>query len=464
MIFDRLNQDINDAKLTVNRPAILAFSAGMDSVFLLHFLMNSYLFSSPLMLLYCRHGMRSKQDEELDIDITKTYAKEFSLPYIIDDLAKYQTKAKQSSYVMSETAFRQMRLDSYQYQAKQHQVNVVFTAHHKDDHLETVLMQLFRGTKSGFEGLQYCKEIGKICLLKPLLSITKSEIYDYIRSYQLTYNEDCSNQDANHARNILRLTVLPQLKQVYPELCQHVLSFVDYVDTLQKNVPIKPLLDACYFSKNSLLVPKKELLKCVDVSNSFETILGLFFYRALKQIGLVLENRFVIESLIKSVYQKGQSTQRLCKDWVLQSDSNWLLIKKGLVSAIKSPFEVYIQLNKQIICPGEGMFLIQSSAKENDSNQMIGFDIDFSTLKLRFVRRSDMFRPKGQKRAKKVFDLYKKIQVSALERPFKLALVDKSESVLWLEDFGCLNSVENDSKLNYRVLFKPKLSFAKLII
>ena len=464
MLIERLEDELKAMQAALNRPAILAFSAGMDSVFLLHCLMNSRLFSSPLMLLYCRHGMRSKQDEEVDIDVAKTYAKQFSLPLIVDDLSKYQTKKRQAGDVMSETALRKMRLDSYQQQSKHHKVAVVFTAHHKDDHLETVLMQLFRGTKSGFEGLSFSKKVGDLCLLKPLLSLTKPEIYDYIRTHQLTYREDHSNQEANHARNLLRLTVLPQLKRVYPQLGHHILSFVDYVEDLQKNVSIDPLVESCYFLKNGLLVSKKELLKSLDGGNSSETILGLFFYRALKQIGLVPETRFVIESLTKSVYQQGQSTQRLCIDWVLQSDSNWLLIKKGLTSAIKKPFGASIQLNKPITCPGEGVFLIKPYGKETNSNDVFGFDKDCSSLKLRFVRRSDMFCPKGQKRAKKVFDLYKKAQVSALERPFKLVLVDISEKVLWLEDFGCANTIQGDLKHYYSILFNPKKSFAKLVL
>ena len=150
--------------------------------------MTSPLFSSPLTLLYCRHGMRSKQEEEADIALAKVYAKQFSLKLIVDDLAFYRFFNPDSG--VSESSLRNLRLQSYQKQALSLDVDTLFSAHHKDDHLETVLMQLFRGTKTGLKGLQIQQKMGSLNLIKPLLNLNKNFIYAYVKKHRLAFIED----------------------------------------------------------------------------------------------------------------------------------------------------------------------------------------------------------------------------------------------------------------------------------
>lgn len=95
--------------------------------------------------------------------------------------------------------------------------DVLLVAQHRDDQLETFLLQLFRG--SGLRGLSAMPEImafGQGLMLRPLLAISKRAIDDYAQAHALSWVDDTSNQSNEYDRNFLRNLVLPLLKQRWP--------------------------------------------------------------------------------------------------------------------------------------------------------------------------------------------------------------------------------------------------------
>ena len=94
----------------------------------------------------------------------------------------------------------------------------IATAHTADDNAETVLMHLIRGT--GLRGL------GGICpirgnVIRPMLSVTRQEVLEFLREYNLSWREDSSNAGDDFLRNRLRHNVLPLLKKENPSLAQN---------------------------------------------------------------------------------------------------------------------------------------------------------------------------------------------------------------------------------------------------
>lgn len=97
--------------------------------------------------------------------------------------------------------------------------DILMTAQHREDQMETVLLQLFRG--SGLRGLSAMPErmpFGQGMLLRPLLNVSKQAINDYARAQALHWVEDPSNQRNEYDRNFLRNEVVPLLKQRWPAL------------------------------------------------------------------------------------------------------------------------------------------------------------------------------------------------------------------------------------------------------
>lgn len=100
-----------------------------------------------------------------------------------------------------------------------HEKDVLLTAHHADDQVETLLLQLLRGAGPG--GLSGCAAettFAEILLLRPLLNITRQEIEYYAKQHDLGWIEDPSNQSTQHNRNYLRHHVIPRLQQRWPQL------------------------------------------------------------------------------------------------------------------------------------------------------------------------------------------------------------------------------------------------------
>jgi len=92
-------------------------------------------------------------------------------------------------------------------------------AQHREDQMETVLLQLFRG--SGIQGLAampVCAKFGRGLMLRPLLDVAKEDIQRYANQHALHWIEDPSNQSCDFDRNYLRNQVVPLLKQRWPSL------------------------------------------------------------------------------------------------------------------------------------------------------------------------------------------------------------------------------------------------------
>ncbi len=90
--------------------------------------------------------------------------------------------------------------------------DVLLTAHHSDDQMETVMLQLFRG--AGVHGLAACareRPLGNALLLRPLLTVSRAQIEKYAHQQKLNWLEDPSNQSLVHDRNYLRHKIMPLL-------------------------------------------------------------------------------------------------------------------------------------------------------------------------------------------------------------------------------------------------------------
>ena len=102
--------------------------------------------------------------------------------------------------------------------------NKVATAHHLSDNVETVLLNLFRGSSpSGLKGIPEIAYCGKI--IRPILNSTREEIDEYVLANNFEYVVDESNSSEEYSRNFLRLNVIPKIKERFPEMEKAVARF-----------------------------------------------------------------------------------------------------------------------------------------------------------------------------------------------------------------------------------------------
>jgi tRNA(Ile)-lysidine synthase len=176
---------------------VVAVSGGVDSVALLDVLAGQK--GLRLIVAHFDHGIRS--DSATDRQLVGKLAAHYGLPF---EYAEGQLGAD-----ASEEAARTVRYDFLRKVQQKYQTRGIITAHHRDDLLETAVLNLLRGTgRKGLTSLASNREI-----IRPLLAVSKQEILEYAHEHKLKWREDSTNQNPKYLRNYIRLHIMPRLSE-----------------------------------------------------------------------------------------------------------------------------------------------------------------------------------------------------------------------------------------------------------
>lgn len=208
MLEQRFIQNIKTKNLfSFGDRLIVAVSGGVDSVVLCDLCHRNGLHFE---MAHVNFGLRG---EESDADAM--FVKELSAKYKVTlhtkrvDTDAYCRENKLSVQV----AARELRYAWFDHLLEKGG-GYVLTAHHADDNVETVLMNFFRGT--GIRGLRGIPERAG-GYVRPLLSFTRAEIIGYAQHHQISWREDSSNASEKYTRNYFRNTIMPLVRQVFPD-------------------------------------------------------------------------------------------------------------------------------------------------------------------------------------------------------------------------------------------------------
>lgn len=205
---------------------VVAVSGGVDSVVLLDFLSKNQ--DLNLTVAHFNHGMR--EDADQDALFVKNLAKKYQLPFV-SEIVKLGKGA-------SEEKARNARYKFLRKAAKDNDAKLV-VAHHQDDVLETIIINLLRGT--GWRGLSSLRSTEQT--LRPLIKASKQEILGYASKHNLKWREDSTNKDTTYLRNYVRLKILPHFSEKNREKLMK-LHYNQLVIFDKINTESKRLLDA----------------------------------------------------------------------------------------------------------------------------------------------------------------------------------------------------------------------------
>lgn len=190
----------------------IALSGGADSVALLYsayFLKEKYKYN--LTAVHVEHGIRGN-DSINDAKFVENLCESLDVPLYLEHV-KHLNKDDKGL----ENKARIARYNAFENAIKHFKVNALIVSHHADDNVETFLMNLFRGAgTSGLIGIKDNRKIGNAILLRPFISINKSEILKSINNSNIKYRDDETNFEDIYTRNKLRLNIIPQIADIYP--------------------------------------------------------------------------------------------------------------------------------------------------------------------------------------------------------------------------------------------------------
>ncbi|MDB5168888.1 MAG: hypothetical protein JWO41_244 [Candidatus Saccharibacteria bacterium] len=202
---------------------VVAVSGGVDSMALLSML--SVLPGLKLTVAHYDHGIR--EDSAEDRRLVATEAQKYGLPFVYAE-----------GSLGSDTSEATARNARYAFLRKVQQATNargIITAHHQDDLLETVIMNLIRGT--GRKGLSPLVNVHD--LHRPLLHLSKQDLWLHALDNQLIWREDSTNQDLRYMRNYLRHKVMPKMspadRQKLVQLTRRQAEINHQMDTLLAN-------------------------------------------------------------------------------------------------------------------------------------------------------------------------------------------------------------------------------------
>ncbi len=189
--------------------SIVALSGGADSVALLLGLLH---LEQPLVAAHCNFHLRG-EESDADEAFVRQLCEERGVKLYVEH---FDTEAyARQQRISIEMAARELRYDFFEKLRQQLGADTIAVAHHRDDNVETLLLNLVRG--SGLKGLCAMQPQNGF-IVRPMLSIPRTEIEEFLKKAQQPFRTDSTNTDTAFKRNKIRHELLPLLRELNPSI------------------------------------------------------------------------------------------------------------------------------------------------------------------------------------------------------------------------------------------------------
>lgn len=441
---------------------IVALSGGADSVSLLFVLKHlEHELGIDVEAAHCNFHLRGAESVR-DEEFCKQLCERLSVPL---HLIHFDTQAYADLHRVSiEMAARDLRYGYFENLRRDIEAQDICVAHHRDDSVETVLLNLVRGTGlRGLRGIQ--PRNGNI--IRPLLSLSREDIVQYLDALGESYVTDSTNLHNDVKRNKIRLDVMPLLRELNPSVSQSIFesslrvgealkvfdeamkqSIADVTTpprgcTCPKctNQPVRKCTNQPLLVQQSLLHQQR----CTLQANHPLTI----SIDRLKQqpspeytLHEILSPRGFTSAQIEQIYG---SLDTCSAGKIIASDSHELAFDRG--SLLVQPRTNVADAARSMRIPETGTYVFSDSLKIKVAAEDCGDDyvpsraadcvcLDASDIKfpltLRHIEQGDRFVPFGMNGMKLVSDYLTDRKKNIFEKRAQLVLTDAQQRILWL--------------------------------
>lgn len=289
---------------------ITGLSGGADSMALLDLLT---LLGYRCIAAHCNFHLRGEESDG-DARFVKKWCKENDIEFTSIDFDTRQYAADKK--ISIEMAARELRYAWFEMVRRQFEAEAVAVAHHRDDSVETVLLNLIRGT--GIGGLSGIEPMnGKV--IRPMLCVSRNEIEEYLKEREIPFRTDSTNKQDIYSRNHIRLNVLPMLQKINPSVSDAIFRTSEniaeaekvYRTAISKDIGTVLEDDRIYIDKLRQTVSPVTVLYEIlsplgfrpsvidDVKNSLDALSGKVFYSPTHRL-IKDRHYFLIDKMDKS--------------------------------------------------------------------------------------------------------------------------------------------------------------------
>jgi len=394
---------------------LLAVSGGKDSVLMLH------LFKAigvNIGIAHCNFNLRGDEAQR-DENFVKMLAANLDLPFHIThfDTKKYAAEHK----VSTQMAARDLRYNWFEEIRNKEGYDYVALAQHQNDMVETVLINLTRGTGiSGLHGILPKREK----LIRPLLFLNREQINELVEKNNFDFVEDSSNQSTNYTRNKIRLKVIPHLQEINPNLektfAANIARFADVEEFL--NLEVQKLHDKIINKKtDGIYIPLSEIARLKPQK--------LLLFELLKPFGFT-EN--IVDEILNNL-KAMSGTQFFSSGHQAIINRNDLVIVEKNVAGVKNQF--LHPSTTGIFLGNDEINLSFSNDIKFETNQNKAFvnaDKLIFPLILRYWQNGDKFIPLGMRQLKKVSDFFIDEKVPLHLKHTTPILINGNGDIVWI--------------------------------
>ena len=437
---------------------LVAVSAGVDSVVLLHLLMDLPKEIKPkIMVAHVNHQLREISNEE-----------ELFVKKMCEDanISFFSIKWQEGKLIETgvEVKAREFRYTFFEKIMVQEKINVLLTAHHRDDQVETILMRLINGNRlETLTGIQEMRELAPGVLVRPLLEIEKSELYHYAKKKHITFFEDETNQENDYLRNRVRNEILPLLHKENPRFKEQLLYLKDELalNLAFIDEKIQPIYEkVIFYSTEFCQINRKEWQKCSN--NEKHVILNKLSQDLSVKLGLIIGRKQ--QQAIKDMLNGNKPNQ------VILLKDEWQMIRNYDVILIKRKKKATVQEQCFSLSLNEGVFLsetewlgyfeseVEETPKEVQKwlkKEMLLSETFSLPLTIRKRQAGDRLIMNQLGQSKKISRYFIDEKISVEKREKSWVVEDSQGSIKWLLPFreSYLSIRDETDKIHYKLVY-----------
>lgn len=413
----KVRQFIDSNQLLIDNDRILVgVSGGADSVVLLHILLK---LGFECVVAHCNFHLRGEESMRDELFVEKL-AEKYKLIYKKTDFDT--VRFAKSNKISIEMAAREMRYAWFKKLAPENKCQTIATAHHTDDSIETLLLNMIRGT--GLKGLTGI-EPRNGDIVRPVLCCTRSEIEQYAQKNKLEYITDSTNLANEYSRNKIRNLILPMMADINPSVKQSLAENISRFRGSWKiySEKIAEIEAHITFNKeNQTFVDIDKLKLQSDPKTVLFEILQKYQFNS-----DVISNIF--EGLDKSSGKRYYSdTHRLLKDrehLIVDEIEPNNTLEFSIDESTKSiSIPINLSLNKK--ARNEDFIISKKSDKIHIDADKIKFP-----LTLRKWKKGDSFHPFGMKESKKLSDFFINEKINRNQKE-NIWLLVSDNKIVWI--------------------------------